>query len=283
MTILSPATQNSVKTIRFIRRGEIVSVKYVPPSRTLLELLREDLGRTGSKEGCGEGDCGACTVVLGEAQGGAMTYRAVNSCIRLAHSIDGMVLWTVEDIAPTLPTACGSLPPEGAECRGSEPAGAGLDGTKSGGVSQSCGLQGLRLRPGEAGSAAPAGEEGAPALAVRDLKRWQARVLVAMTFAGWVALIAGWYVTEIGRQPWLVSGVLTAADAASKVVAPKIAVTLALYLTLYAALIAAYISVVFYLARNGNHGSHADQPLAGDQPASLNVVNHPKKQGAAHA
>jgi xanthine dehydrogenase small subunit len=192
MTILSPATQNPVKTIRFIRRGEVVSVKNVPPSRTLLELLREDLGRTGSKEGCGEGDCGACTVVLGEAQGGALTYRAVNSCIRLAHSIDGMALWTVEDIAPTLvasrtalppegalrlrpgeagsaapageegaptlPGSRGSLPPAGAECRGSEPAGAGLDGTKSGCVSQSCGLQGLRLRPGEAGSTAPAGE-----------------------------------------------------------------------------------------------------------------------------
>jgi xanthine dehydrogenase small subunit len=99
MTILSPAAPNPVKTIRFISRGEVVSVKNVPPSRTLLELLREDLGRTGSKEGCGEGDCGACTVVLGEAQGGTLTYRAVNSCIRLAHSIDGMALWTVEDLA----------------------------------------------------------------------------------------------------------------------------------------------------------------------------------------
>jgi cytochrome bd ubiquinol oxidase subunit I len=125
---------------------------------------------------------------------------------------------------------------------------------------------------------------GGPALAAvapaGELKRWQARVLVAMTFAGWVALIAGWYVTEIGRQPWLVSGVLTAADAASKVAAPKIAVTLVLYLALYAALIAAYISVVFYLAR---HSSHADQPLGGDQAAAPNVVNHPEKQGAAHA
>ena len=54
------------KTIRFIRRGELVSLSNVPPERTLLELLREDLGLTGSKEGCGEGDCGACTVVLGE-------------------------------------------------------------------------------------------------------------------------------------------------------------------------------------------------------------------------
>ena len=112
----------------------------------------------------------------------------------------------------------------------------------------------------------------------RELKRWQARVLVAMTFAGWLALIAGWYTTEIGRQPWLVSGILTAADAASNVTAPRIALTLALYLTLYAALIVAYISVVFYLAR---HRVHADQPFGDadleDQP---NVINYPEKEAA---
>ena len=87
------------KTIRFIRRGELVSLTNVPPDRTLLELLREDLGCTGTKEGCGEGDCGACTVVLAEAEGGRLRWRAINSCIRLAHSIDGMALWTVEDLA----------------------------------------------------------------------------------------------------------------------------------------------------------------------------------------
>jgi xanthine dehydrogenase small subunit len=86
-------------TIRFIRRGELVSLVNVPPERTLLEVLREDLACTGTKEGCGEGDCGACTVVLGEPDGDALAYRAVNSCIRLAHSIDGMALWTVEDLA----------------------------------------------------------------------------------------------------------------------------------------------------------------------------------------
>ena len=71
----------------------------VPPDRTLLEVLREDLGCTGTKEGCGEGDCGACTVVLGEAREGKLHYSAVNSCIRLAHSVNGMALWTVEDLA----------------------------------------------------------------------------------------------------------------------------------------------------------------------------------------
>ena len=87
------------RPIRFVRRGEIVSLFNVPPSRTLLDLLREDLACTGTKEGCGEGDCGACTVVLGEDDNGAVRFRAVNSCIRLAHSIDGMALYTVEDIA----------------------------------------------------------------------------------------------------------------------------------------------------------------------------------------
>jgi len=78
---------------------------------------------------------------------------------------------------------------------------------------------------------------------------WLARLLVAMTFSGWIALVAGWYVTEIGRQPYLVYGVLTTAQAASKVPATMIGSTLAMYLTLYAVLIVAYISVVFHLAR----------------------------------
>jgi xanthine dehydrogenase small subunit len=93
------------KTLRFVRRGQIVSLDNVPPERTLLEVLREDLGGAGTKEGCGEGDCGACTIVVGETvpgprgKGEAIRYQAINSCIRLAHSIDGLALWTVEDLA----------------------------------------------------------------------------------------------------------------------------------------------------------------------------------------
>jgi xanthine dehydrogenase small subunit len=87
------------KTIRLVRRGELVSLTNVAPDRTLLEVLREDLGCTGTKEGCGEGDCGACTVVIAEPHEGSLRYRAINSCIRLAHSVDGMALWTVEDLA----------------------------------------------------------------------------------------------------------------------------------------------------------------------------------------
>ncbi len=94
-----------------------------------------------------------------------------------------------------------------------------------------------------------------------SLSKRTAMVLVAMTFAGWVALVSGWYVTEIGRQPWLVHGVLTTAQAASQVPAGNIALSLALYLTLYAALLSAYVSVVFYLAKkavSGGEEPHAD-------------------------
>ena len=114
----------------------------------------------------------------------------------------------------------------------------------------------------------------------RELTMWHARVLVGMTFIGWVALVAGWYVTEIGRQPWLVTGVMTTLEAASKVPAPKIALSLALYLTMYAALIVAYISVVFYLAR---HKKHANELLGGEGnhklEHQLNVVNYTERQG----
>ena len=89
-----------------------------------------------------------------------------------------------------------------------------------------------------------------------SLSRRTAMVLVAMTFAGWVALVSGWYVTEIGRQPWLVHGVLTTAQAASQVPAGNIALSLAMYLTLYVALLSAYVSVVFYLAKKAVNGGH---------------------------
>ena len=83
----------------------------------------------------------------------------------------------------------------------------------------------------------------------RGLQPWLARVLVGMTFSGWVALLSGWYVTEIGRQPWLVYGVLTTAQAASTVPPTTIALSLGMYLALYVGLLSAYVSVAFYLAR----------------------------------
>ncbi|HSV47165.1 MAG TPA: cytochrome ubiquinol oxidase subunit I [Ramlibacter sp.] len=72
--------------------------------------------------------------------------------------------------------------------------------------------------------------------------------LAGMTFSGWVATLAGWYVTEIGRQPFIVFGLLRTADVASAVPAPMIALTLAIYVALYLALILAYVAVLGYMA-----------------------------------
>ncbi len=83
-------------------------------------------------------------------------------------------------------------------------------------------------------------------------KPWLARILVLMSFSGWIATLAGWYVTEIGRQPYLVTGLLLTEDAASATAAPMIGISLGLYLTIYVVLILSYISVLFYLARNAN-------------------------------
>ena len=83
---------------------------------------------------------------------------------------------------------------------------------------------------------------------------WLSRTLVAMTFSGWVGTVAGWYVSEIGRQPWLVHGVLRTADAVGPVGAGAISVSLATYLLVYAVLLGAYVSVVFYLAAQAAGG-----------------------------
>ena len=86
----------------------------------------------------------------------------------------------------------------------------------------------------------------------RPLPKLLAKGLVLMTFSGWVAVLAGWYVTEIGRQPYLVTGVLTTAQAATTLPTSMIFSTLFAYLTLYVGLLAAYILVVFYLARQAD-------------------------------
>jgi len=75
--------------------------------------------------------------------------------------------------------------------------------------------------------------------------------LLAMTFSGWVATLAGWYTTEVGRQPYLVQGVLKTADAITSVPPAHIGLSLAIYLIVYAILLVAFISTVFYLAKKG--------------------------------
>ena len=94
-----PSDQPHLPPLRFVQRGSIVQVEHVAPDRTLLALLREDLGQSAVKEGCNSGDCGACSVVLAQALGDGLRWRAVNSCLRLAHSVDGSALWTAADLA----------------------------------------------------------------------------------------------------------------------------------------------------------------------------------------
>jgi len=79
--------------------------------------------------------------------------------------------------------------------------------------------------------------------------RWTLRALFAMTLSGWLGTLAGWYVSEIGRQPYLVTGVLRTVDAASDVPAPMIGISLVAYLSLYALLMVAFITVLLHLAR----------------------------------
>ena len=88
----------------------------------------------------------------------------------------------------------------------------------------------------------------------REPHPWLLRGLVGMTFSGWIATLAGWYVTEIGRQPWLVDGVLRTADAVSSVAASIIAGSLTLYLAVYGLLLAAYVGVLLHLARKAARG-----------------------------
>jgi len=89
--------------------------------------------------------------------------------------------------------------------------------------------------------------------------------MVPMAFSGWVATLAGWYTTEIGRQPWLVQGVLTTEMAVADVPAPFVGTTLGAYLTIYVLLLSAYIGVLFFLARKAVDGDvpRPRTPLSG--------------------
>ncbi len=87
-------------TVRFVLDGELIELRDVDPTRTVLQFLREDLRRKGSKEGCAEGDCGACTVVVAELVGGdEVQFKAINSCIQFLPTLDGKELITVEGLA----------------------------------------------------------------------------------------------------------------------------------------------------------------------------------------
>jgi xanthine dehydrogenase small subunit len=85
--------------IRFVLDGAVIDVADPDPTGTVLDYLRYTLRRTGTKEGCAEGDCGACTVVLGELDGDAVSWRAVNACILFLPMLDGKALATVESLS----------------------------------------------------------------------------------------------------------------------------------------------------------------------------------------
>ncbi len=93
--------------IRFHHRGAIVEVQGAHPTRSVLDWLREDARCSGTKEGCNEGDCGACTVVVGELPSGAegddapvrgLSLKAVNACLMFLPTLNGKALFTVEDL-----------------------------------------------------------------------------------------------------------------------------------------------------------------------------------------
>ncbi len=83
--------------IRFVHRGRVRAISGVDPNTTVLNWLRAG-GLTGTKEGCAEGDCGACTIAIGEEAGGRLRYRALNACIQFVPTLDGKELVTVEDL-----------------------------------------------------------------------------------------------------------------------------------------------------------------------------------------
>jgi xanthine dehydrogenase small subunit len=105
--------------IRFYYRNAVHTVADSATTRTVLQHLRDDLHCTGTKEGCAEGDCGACTVVVGEMKDGRLDLKAVNSCIQFLPALDGKALFTVEDVRQ----ADGTLHPVQqamVECHGSQ-------------------------------------------------------------------------------------------------------------------------------------------------------------------
>ncbi|MDP2561363.1 cytochrome ubiquinol oxidase subunit I [Psychrobium sp. 1_MG-2023] len=107
----------------------------------------------------------------------------------------------------------------------------------------------------------------------KTLSPWLLKAIVAMTFSGWIATLAGWYVTEIGRQPWLVTGVLTVKEAATDIAAGNVAFSLALYLIIYVIVMAAYLHTLFTMAKRAIEIEDFDaEPTAATNTQELHHV-----------
>jgi cytochrome d ubiquinol oxidase subunit I len=106
----------------------------------------------------------------------------------------------------------------------------------------------------------------------RELPRWMAKGLVLMTFSGWIGVLSGWYVTEIGRQPYLVTGVLTTAEAVTKLPTGMVLSSLLAYLAVYVGLLLAYIWVVFYLTRTVDDKSISKRSIIPSSASATNAV-----------
>jgi xanthine dehydrogenase small subunit len=107
------------ETLRFLLGDELIEIDRCDPTLTVLDWLRLDRRMTGTKEGCAEGDCGACTVIVGRLDRGTLRYEAINACIRFLPTLDGCRLLTVEH----LKDADGGLHPVQqamVECHGSQ-------------------------------------------------------------------------------------------------------------------------------------------------------------------
>ena len=84
--------------IKFIHEDQIIEIENPNPNETLLNYIRTKLKKTGTKEGCAEGGCGACTIVLGELKNNKINYKAINSCITFLPMLQGKQLILVEDL-----------------------------------------------------------------------------------------------------------------------------------------------------------------------------------------
>jgi len=88
----------SSNKIKFVWENKIFTIKNPDPNETILNYVRLNLKKTGTKEGCAEGGCGACTIVLGEIENNKIIYKAINSCISFLPSLEGKQLILVEDL-----------------------------------------------------------------------------------------------------------------------------------------------------------------------------------------